>query len=179
MVYRLCYPVRVRRPSDHRRSRLTCALAAVPPLDIVVPLIDRVPGPRSPSTTAPGRRFDPLATGAIPVGNCSTFFRVSVLRNVVHLLFGRAGLITARTARVCLTVGGSPIWCCEPLPHRCYGRPQPLKPSAGRSQRRTDDRVEQFPIPTQAPSMRPGRPGRGPWICDVKRTRRLSTATSS
>ncbi len=38
---RLCYPVRVRRPSDHRRSRLTCALAAVPPLDILVPLIDR------------------------------------------------------------------------------------------------------------------------------------------
>jgi len=116
------------------------------------------------------------------VGKLVDLFQVSVLHDIVHLLFGRAGLVAARaarTARVCLIVGGSSIWCCEPLPHRCYGRPQPLKPFAGGSQRRADDRVEQFPIPTQAPSMRPGRPGRGPWICDVKRTRRLSTATSS
>ena len=110
----LCYPVRVRRPSDHRRSRLTCALAAVPPLDIAVPLIGRVPGPRSPSTTAPGRWFDPLATGAIPVGKLVDLFQVSVLHDIVNLLIGRAGLIAARTARVCLIVivGGSSIWCC-------------------------------------------------------------------
>jgi len=37
--------------------------------------------------------------------------------------------------------------------------PQPLKPFAGRSQRRADDRVEQFPIPDAGPE----HAARPPW----------------
>ena len=92
-------------------------LVAVPPFDIVVPLNGRVPGPHLPSKTAPGRWFDPLATGAIPVGKLLDLFQVSVLHNIVPLLFGVTVLVAARaarTARACLIVGGSSIWCCEP-----------------------------------------------------------------
>jgi len=51
------------------------------------------------------------------VGTLLDLFQVSVLHNIVHLLIGRAGLVAARaarTARVCLIVGGSSIWCCGP-----------------------------------------------------------------
>ena len=51
------------------------------------------------------------------MGTLLDLSRYRSLRNIVHLLFGVAGLVAARaarTARVCLIVGESSIWCCGP-----------------------------------------------------------------